>query len=221
MSEKVVLHKKLLENIPSEDGSASHQRQSDLNELVDIERIWLGLAERIARGYKIKSLAGRIKYYELLRIEVLNQSSDTTFYISPLLSRKNNESITAINKYVVKHLDIKIDLLNQEKQIRSNPARNGDGLISNQNLPPSILNLAAKADDVSEEVHPPGYPQESLMSRKEVAKFFSVTPVTITTWMKEGRLPFLRVKRRVYFKKEEILFAAQTKLLAKQSYKLR
>lgn len=46
--------------------------------------------------------------------------------------------------------------------------------------------------------------QERLLSKKELATELGVSLVTLSDWMKKG-LPFLRLYRRVYFKKSEVL----------------
>jgi DNA-binding transcriptional regulator YhcF (GntR family) len=46
-------------------------------------------------------------------------------------------------------------------------------------------------------------PEERLLSKQELAAELGVSLVTLTYWMKKG-LPFLRLHRRVYFKKSEV-----------------
>ena len=50
--------------------------------------------------------------------------------------------------------------------------------------------------------------QERLLSKQELATELGVSLVTLTAWMKKG-LPFLRLHRRVYFKKSEVLKTMQ------------
>jgi len=57
---------------------------------------------------------------------------------------------------------------------------------------------------------PEAKPEETLMRRKEVAKFFSVSLVTVSEWMKAGKLPYHRINSRVFFKRSEILEAMGT-----------
>jgi len=47
--------------------------------------------------------------------------------------------------------------------------------------------------------------QDNLVSRKDIARLFGVSLVTVNTWMKEGLLPYHRINRRVYFKKSEVM----------------
>ena len=47
---------------------------------------------------------------------------------------------------------------------------------------------------------------EKLLSKQELAAELGVSLVTLTDWMKKG-LPFLRLHKRVYFKKSEVLNA--------------
>ncbi|MEO3408453.1 helix-turn-helix domain-containing protein [Mucilaginibacter sp. CAU 1740] len=49
---------------------------------------------------------------------------------------------------------------------------------------------------------------EKLLSKKELAAELGVSLVTLTDWMKKG-LPYLRLHKRVYFRKSEILNAMQ------------
>ena len=57
---------------------------------------------------------------------------------------------------------------------------------------------------------------EPLLKRKDVAKLFSVSLVTITDWMKHGRLPFHRINSRVFFKRSEVLEALNKKIKYKR-----
>ncbi len=45
--------------------------------------------------------------------------------------------------------------------------------------------------------------QDKLYSRKELAEFLGLSTATITTYKNDG-MPFLRVKRRPYFKIKEV-----------------
>jgi predicted DNA-binding transcriptional regulator AlpA len=51
---------------------------------------------------------------------------------------------------------------------------------------------------------------ERLLSKHELAEELGVSLVTLTDWMKKG-LPFLRLHKRVYFKKSEVLKIMQQK----------
>ena len=52
--------------------------------------------------------------------------------------------------------------------------------------------------------------EDVLLKRKDVAKLFSVSLVTITDWMRTGRLPFHRMNSRIFFKKAEVMEALQS-----------
>ena len=52
--------------------------------------------------------------------------------------------------------------------------------------------------------------EERLLSKQELAAELDVSLVTLTDWMKKG-LPFLRLHKRVYFKKSEVLKIMATK----------
>ena len=51
--------------------------------------------------------------------------------------------------------------------------------------------------------------EETLLRRKEVAKLFSVSLVTISQWMKSGKLPYHRINSRIFFKKSEVWSAME------------
>ncbi|EHQ24711.1 helix-turn-helix transcriptional regulator [Mucilaginibacter paludis] len=57
-----------------------------------------------------------------------------------------------------------------------------------------------------------GWPpqDERLLSKQELSEELGVSLVTLTDWMKKG-LPFLRLHKRVYFKKSEVLAIMQQK----------
>ena len=50
----------------------------------------------------------------------------------------------------------------------------------------------------------------TLFRRKDVAALFKVSLVTITQWMKSGKLPYHRINSRIFFKKEEVMQAMET-----------
>jgi hypothetical protein len=54
----------------------------------------------------------------------------------------------------------------------------------------------------------PSSDSEKLLSKQELAAELGVSLVTLTDWMKKG-LPYLRLHKRVYFKKSEVLNAMQ------------
>jgi predicted DNA-binding transcriptional regulator AlpA len=49
---------------------------------------------------------------------------------------------------------------------------------------------------------------EKLLSKQELAAELGVSLVTLTDWMKKG-LPYLRLHKRVYFRKSEVLNVMQ------------
>jgi excisionase family DNA binding protein len=49
-----------------------------------------------------------------------------------------------------------------------------------------------------------------LISIKEASQLLHVSIVTIHTWKRKGILPFHRLSRKIYFKKDEILEALNT-----------
>ena len=60
---------------------------------------------------------------------------------------------------------------------------------------------------VLEALHKPAAKQleEELIKRKDVAKIFKISLVTLNEWMKTGKIPYYRISSRIFFKKNEIL----------------
>ena len=50
---------------------------------------------------------------------------------------------------------------------------------------------------------------DTLLKRKDIAKLFSVSLVTVSQWMKTGRLPYHRINSRIFFKKSEVFQAME------------
>ena len=50
---------------------------------------------------------------------------------------------------------------------------------------------------------------DTLLTRKNVAKLFSISLVTVNEWKRIGRIPYYRLNRRIYFKKEELFRAME------------
>lgn len=46
-----------------------------------------------------------------------------------------------------------------------------------------------------------------LLSIADMCKLFKVSRVTINTWMKQGKIPFIKISRRVYFVMEDVMEA--------------
>lgn len=51
---------------------------------------------------------------------------------------------------------------------------------------------------------PPPKEEEILLKRKDLAKLFGVSLVTINNWKKKGLLPFVRMNSRIFFKKSAV-----------------
>ncbi len=67
--------------------------------------------------------------------------------------------------------------------------------------------ISESVSDALSKVPPTKKDDEILLRRKDVAKLFSVSLVTITDWMKTKRLPYHRINSRIYFKRSEVLEA--------------
>ena len=68
----------------------------------------------------------------------------------------------------------------------------------------SIINQSV-ADAISKAQHP--LSEDVLLKRKDIAKLFSVSLVTINSWMNSGKLPYHRINSRIFFKKREVMEA--------------
>jgi hypothetical protein len=57
-------------------------------------------------------------------------------------------------------------------------------------------------------------PEETLLSRQQIAAELGISLVTLTDWMKKG-LPYLRLNGRVYFKRSEVIASMKHNALKK------
>ena len=48
-------------------------------------------------------------------------------------------------------------------------------------------------------------PKTELLTRKEVGELLQISLVTLTEWIKQGKIPALRIGTLVRFKKDEVL----------------
>ena len=46
---------------------------------------------------------------------------------------------------------------------------------------------------------------ERLLTKREMADELDISLVSLTEWMKQGRIPYMRMGKRVYFRKREVL----------------
>lgn len=46
---------------------------------------------------------------------------------------------------------------------------------------------------------------EKLLTKREMADELDISLVSLTDWMKQGRIPYLRMGKRIYFKKQEVV----------------
>ena len=89
--------------------------------------------------------------------------------------------------------------------------------MENQNQLLVTLNVADLKGIINESVSDaiskiPQQPKEddTLLRRKDVAKLFSVSLVTISEWMKSGKLPYHRINSRIFFKRKEVMESMQS-----------
>ena len=46
---------------------------------------------------------------------------------------------------------------------------------------------------------------EKLSTKKQMSDELDVSLVTLTDWMKKGKIPYMRIGKRVYFKMQEVI----------------
>ncbi len=46
---------------------------------------------------------------------------------------------------------------------------------------------------------------EKLLTKKEMADELDISLVSLTEWMKQGKIPYMRMGKRIYFKKNEVV----------------
>src|SRR5690606_23022539 len=46
---------------------------------------------------------------------------------------------------------------------------------------------------------------EKLLTKKEMADELDISLVSLTDWMKQGKIPYMRMGKRIYFKKNEVV----------------
>jgi len=46
---------------------------------------------------------------------------------------------------------------------------------------------------------------EKLLTKKEMADELDISLVSLTDWMKQGKIPYMRMGKRIYFQKNEVV----------------
>ena len=59
--------------------------------------------------------------------------------------------------------------------------------------------------------------EDKLLTKKEMAEELDISLVTLTDWMKKG-LPYLRLNKRIYFRREEVLNAMSQSARSKKKF---
>jgi hypothetical protein len=59
--------------------------------------------------------------------------------------------------------------------------------------------------------------EDKLLTKKEMAEELDISLVTLTDWMKKG-LPYLRLNKRIYFRREEVLNAMSQSARSKRKF---
>lgn len=57
---------------------------------------------------------------------------------------------------------------------------------------------------------PPQYDPNELLTIQQVVDLLQISKVSLHSWKRDGRLPFLRMGRRVYFKRGEVMAAMES-----------
>lgn len=67
-------------------------------------------------------------------------------------------------------------------------------------------------DAISEATNQQPQPEEELLSPKQAVKIFNpaISLITLHRWTKDGLIPRCRVRGRLWYKRSEIIAAAQT-----------
>jgi len=50
-----------------------------------------------------------------------------------------------------------------------------------------------------------GTSSEKLLTKKEMADELDISLVSLTDWMKQGKIPYMRMGKRIYFQKNEVV----------------
>ena len=59
--------------------------------------------------------------------------------------------------------------------------------------------------------------EDKLLTKKEMSEELDISLVTLTDWMKKG-LPYLRLNKRIYFRREEVLNAMSQSTRSKKKF---
>ncbi len=80
-------------------------------------------------------------------------------------------------------------------------------LISKDELQTMLNQAVNSADHAQKVIPPPSNNQPKFLSIGDMCEMFGVSRITISTWMKQGRVPFKKISRRVFFVLSEVLEA--------------
>lgn len=59
--------------------------------------------------------------------------------------------------------------------------------------------------DVQKTADKPQQQTAKLLTKKEMADELDISLVSLTEWMKQGRIPYRRMGKRIYFNKEDVV----------------
>ncbi len=65
-------------------------------------------------------------------------------------------------------------------------------------------NSKIENSEISKQGSNESLPNPKLLTIEDVCKIFGVSRVTINKWKKDGRLPYKKMARRVYFREDEL-----------------
>lgn len=80
-------------------------------------------------------------------------------------------------------------------------------IITEAKLHSIIQQAVNSADHAQKVITPPSNNQPKFLSIADMCEMFGVSRITISTWMKQGRVPFKKISRRVFFVLSEVLEA--------------
>lgn len=82
-------------------------------------------------------------------------------------------------------------------------------MLSKEELQEAIVKALSQQNTEPEAKPEKSDDMPKLLSIADLCKYFNVSRVTIHAWMKQGRLPFRKVSRKVFFKLDEVLASMQ------------
>lgn len=210
--QKVVLKKFWTEDIPLNQHHKTNvlrTRVPLLDEFADMNRISEGLIEKVSKGNAIKDISKRGESYRKIRFEIKEQLTNINS-LSPLLSKDNQQRIQAVFNHFIQYLDQQIK--NIQEYVDQHPINSNQPSTKSKVENEPKIEVEDIFSQLKELVKNEIALQSSQLTKsvsehlkiKDVAVLFKISKVTVNAWMKSGKLPFYRIGRRVFFKREDL-----------------